>query len=318
MDRLPMGLDLQYLRYFVEVARFGALNAAARHLGVSQPTLTRQLQRLEQTLGVRLLVRSSAGVSLSAEGKKILAGAKRTLREADRMLASLETTQPVAPLQLGLPPSAAQLLLHELLHEARALGLDLALVEGTNLSLMQAVTSGRLDLAIVACPEYHTAYRVIPLWRESLYLVRAASSGSLPITMSVAEAASFPLVASGRKDTIRREIDRIFAAHALTAAIVLELEGVSTIKRVLAQHDLSALLPWLSIRTEHRQGELAASRIRDLWITRCIIYPAGADARPGMRQLLKQLRQLPAQLLPALRESGFQWELDQMPDQALR
>ncbi len=313
-----MGLDLQYLRYFVEVARLGAFNAAARHLGVSQPTLTRQLRRFEQTMGARLLVRSSSGVSLTPEGKKVLPGAKRTLREASRMLASLEASSTIVPLQLGLPPSAAQLLLNDVLDEAKLRGIDLAIVEGTNLTLMQGVTSGRLELAIVACPEYHTAYRVIPLWRESLYLVRAAALGALPATLSMAEAAAFPLVASSRKDTIRREIDRNFSSHALTPVIVLELEGVSTIKRILTQQALAALLPWLSIRAELKQGELAASRIRDLWITRCLIYPAGMEVRSDMKQLLKHLRHLPSQLLPELRESGFQWDLSQMPDQALR
>src|SRR5690606_15024850 len=148
-DGASMGIDLQYLRYFVEVARCGGVNAAARSLGVSQPTITRQLQRLEHEMGVQLLQRGANGATLTPVGQKVLAGARRTLREADRMLAC--AAQPAGPghVRLGLPPSASQLLLSELLRRLAPSGIELAVTEGTNAALMEGVCAGRLDLAIV-------------------------------------------------------------------------------------------------------------------------------------------------------------------------
>lgn len=61
-------LETRVLRYFLTVAREGSITKAANRLHVTQPTLSRQIQDLEERLGVKLLVRSSHSVSLTQEG----------------------------------------------------------------------------------------------------------------------------------------------------------------------------------------------------------------------------------------------------------
>src|SRR5690606_28346223 len=126
----------------------GSVNAAARYIGISQPTLSRQLQRLESSVGVQLFVRESNGVALTPAGQRMLPGAIRTLHELDRMLASVAESSPTATVRVGLPPSTMQFLLDVLLQRAADVGIQLSVIEGANTSLAEAVASGRIDIAV--------------------------------------------------------------------------------------------------------------------------------------------------------------------------
>jgi len=68
-----MDVDTRLLRYFAVVAAEGNLSRAADRLFVSQPTLTKQIKQLESQLGVRLFIRSKAGMTLTAAGMTLLA-----------------------------------------------------------------------------------------------------------------------------------------------------------------------------------------------------------------------------------------------------
>ena len=79
----PMKVDLDDLRGFVVVAELGSFHAAADSLHLSQPALTRRLQKLEATLGVQLVDRNSRQLRLSSVGRDFFFKAKRLLDELD-------------------------------------------------------------------------------------------------------------------------------------------------------------------------------------------------------------------------------------------
>lgn len=62
-------MQLQQLYYFREVAEQGSINKAAGTLMVTQPNLSRSIQKLEEELGLKLLVRSNKGIQLTEEGR---------------------------------------------------------------------------------------------------------------------------------------------------------------------------------------------------------------------------------------------------------
>src|SRR6266481_848906 len=78
LHRLPW-MTLEQLEAFLAVARRRTFTEAARQLGLSQPTLSRQLQSLEQELAVRLLVRTPRGVVLTEPGGRFLRRAREAL-----------------------------------------------------------------------------------------------------------------------------------------------------------------------------------------------------------------------------------------------
>jgi DNA-binding transcriptional LysR family regulator len=79
----PQGLELRHLRYFVAVADAGTFTHAAERLFIAQPTLSQQIQRLEQIVGTPLLDRRRDGVRLTAPGTVLLEAARDVLSAVD-------------------------------------------------------------------------------------------------------------------------------------------------------------------------------------------------------------------------------------------
>jgi DNA-binding transcriptional LysR family regulator len=81
--RVPQGLELRHLRYFVAVAEAGTFTRAAERLFIAQPTLSQQIGRLEQLVGTPLLHRGRDGVRLTAAGAVLLDAARDVLSLVD-------------------------------------------------------------------------------------------------------------------------------------------------------------------------------------------------------------------------------------------
>lgn len=73
------------LHYFVEVANTLNISRAAERLGISQPSLSLAVRRLEDALGVELLVRNKSGVNLTRAGQKFVLQARQLLHEWERL-----------------------------------------------------------------------------------------------------------------------------------------------------------------------------------------------------------------------------------------
>ena len=86
-DSPPVDVDLRLVRYFVTVADHRHFGRAATALRVAQPSLSRQIRRLEQQLGARLLDRTPQGSRLTEAGEVFLPAAKALLRSAARAAA---------------------------------------------------------------------------------------------------------------------------------------------------------------------------------------------------------------------------------------
>jgi LysR family hydrogen peroxide-inducible transcriptional activator len=145
--------DLQYLVALAETRHFG--RAAAR-CHVSQPTLSAQLRKLEDYLGVALIERRPRQVALTAAGAAVIQRARRMLQDADDIRALAHASQdPLAgQLKVGLIPTLGPYLLPRVMPRvAQALPkLALLLHEYQTAPLVQRVLDGELDLAILALP----------------------------------------------------------------------------------------------------------------------------------------------------------------------
>ncbi len=99
-DFAPVDLDLRLVRYFVVVADHRHFGRAATALRVAQPSLSRQIRRLEQQLGARLLDRTPQGTRLTEAGEVFLPAAKALLRSAAR--AAAQTRAAAQPRRIAI------------------------------------------------------------------------------------------------------------------------------------------------------------------------------------------------------------------------
>jgi LysR family transcriptional regulator, hydrogen peroxide-inducible genes activator len=167
-------MTLQELRYLVALADCGHFGRAAEACHVSQPTLSTQLKKLEDGLGVVVFERTSKALHVTPIGRRIVDRARRVLAEADAIVdLARETTAPLTgPLTLGVIPTLGPYLLPwlvPLLTRAYPV-LRLILNEGLTDDLIERLRSHRLDAAVLALPTDGEDLEIRPLFDEPFYL----------------------------------------------------------------------------------------------------------------------------------------------------
>ena len=149
-------LKLKDLRYLVAVADTRHFGRAAERCFVSQPTLSTQLKKLEEYLGVQLIERQPKRVALTAAGEEIVARARRILEASDEVVTLARTHRdPLAgALRIAMLPTIGPYLLPRVAREiTKALPrLDLRLYEYPTAAMLAKLRAGEIDLGILALP----------------------------------------------------------------------------------------------------------------------------------------------------------------------
>lgn len=167
-------MNLRDLRYLVAVAEHRHFGRAAEACFVSQPTLSTQLKKLEEFLGVVLVERNNRQVMLTPVGESIVAQAQRVLRETNQLVGIAEAHRDPygGDFRLGVIPTIAPYLLPKILNPLRKTFPDLRmqLTESQTAVLMQLLKGGELDAAILALPAEDDHIQEQLLYREPFYM----------------------------------------------------------------------------------------------------------------------------------------------------
>ena len=149
-------IKLKDLRYLVAVAHEKHFGRAAERCFVSQPTLSAQLKKLEQYLGVQLIERQPNNVSLTDAGAQIAARARRILEASDEVvtLARAHRDPLAGRLRLALLPTIGPYLLPRVSQALRRAlpRLELRLYEYQTAPMLEKLRSGELDVGVLALP----------------------------------------------------------------------------------------------------------------------------------------------------------------------
>ena len=146
-------MELHQVRYFLAVASTLNFTRAAEQCNVTQPALTKGVQKLEQELGGQLIYRERQLTQLTDLGKEVLPMLERTLTSAEAVRRRAQEFQrkEVAPLKIGLAPSiSASLVLDPIAEIAKFVpGLRVELREGTAEELVDLLLEGKINAAMV-------------------------------------------------------------------------------------------------------------------------------------------------------------------------
>ena len=183
--RLPIGegyyssMNLRDLRYLVALADERHFGKAAERCFVSQPTLSAQVRKLEEYLGVPLVERQPKRVALTPTGAKIVQRARMLLQEADAIVELAKTDRdPLAgPLKLGLIPTVGPYLLPHVAGRLRKElpRLKLMLYEYQTGPLLEKLRAGELDVGVVALPVALDGLDAADLYEEPFTVAVPAS-----------------------------------------------------------------------------------------------------------------------------------------------
>ena len=192
-------MELRHLRYFVAVAEELNFTRAAQRLNTAQPSLSQQIQDMEQEVGVPLFIRTKRSVKLTAAGTAFLDEARLTLAQARRAIASARQAARTSEstLVLGFGPAAEIKLFPSTLTSLRASfpKLRLEFHSMTTLEQRQALLNNEIDLAFLRPPIHEPSLEAIPVLREQLVAVMPADhplAGEGPLDF--AELSGYPFL----------------------------------------------------------------------------------------------------------------------------
>jgi LysR family transcriptional regulator, hydrogen peroxide-inducible genes activator len=166
-------MDTDQLRYFLCVAEKGNFTHAGEHLGVSQPTLSRSIQRLEEELGQPVFERKTRSVELTDAGLLLQARVQQILAIIEDVKAEISDDGKSGRVRVGAIPTIAPFFLPDLLRNfsKRFPLASLVVQEDTTDNLIKRCKQGEIDVAILALPIPAKYLEIDTLFEEELLLV---------------------------------------------------------------------------------------------------------------------------------------------------
>nr|WP_180203643.1 LysR substrate-binding domain-containing protein [Pseudomonas sp. SbOxS1]NYU03383.1 LysR family transcriptional regulator [Pseudomonas sp. SbOxS1] len=168
-------LDIDLLRAFIAVAETGSFTAAAEVVARSQSAVSQKILRLEEILGMRVFERTSRSLALTAEGERLLVGARKMLLHFDAFMRDIKAPVTLNTLRLGISENLVPTQLPRLLSRFRKLypDLELELTTGLSHDLLAEHEAGLLDV-VIAKRKMGAAQRGRVIWREPLMWMAAS------------------------------------------------------------------------------------------------------------------------------------------------
>lgn len=167
-------MEMHQLRYFVSVARIGNFSRAAEHCHVAQPSLSQQIQKLEEELGQRLFDRLGRQTRLTPAGELLLARALRVLDEVEAAKREAQETGSLVrgTITVGILPTIAPYLLPAALGEFLNgfPGVEVHIREEQTGQLVRQLANCEIDLAIATLPFDARRATIQELFEEDLLL----------------------------------------------------------------------------------------------------------------------------------------------------
>lgn len=260
-------MDLNTLRLFLTVAEQGNFTRAAVKLGVSQPSLSRHIQRLETDLNGPLFYRDGRGVALTDAGKRLYFVAEDVLRQVRDLREALsgQDRQPRGKVVLGLPPSLGATISASLFSRFRKNFPEarLHIVEGFSGTLLEWLEMGQTDATVLYDARRTETITTTPLMREYLYMVEQASGTDKTKTANVSELGKGGFVLSGSGNGLRRVVDAAVRRAGVSMTVEGEIDSVAALKQLVAKGPQRTILPLGAVKDDLRTGRLAARRFAD-------------------------------------------------------
>lgn len=265
-------MDARALRYFQAVVEFGSYSRASEYLRISQPAISRQVDRLEQELGKRLFVRNGLGATPTDAGRLLFERSQPILRQLEDAAAEIKSTAGASSgtIVMAIPPGVGHFLLPPLVQRYRESfpNTSLKVMSGFSGFIHEALVRGRADVACLHGPLPQKGFKVVPLLEEEVFLV--GKRGSIPSHRShvaTAELLRLPLILPSRSHTSRRILEERAFSSGATVNVVMEVDDTSLIRTLLRAGLGFSVLSQGALQNEEdrRALEFRAIRPRMSW-----------------------------------------------------
>lgn len=297
-------MNLRDLQYIVALAEHRHFGNAAEACFVSQPTLSTQIRKLEDELGVTLFERSARQVLCTEVGRDIVARAQEVLNEVEQIRATARRSldPESGSVRLGIFPTLAPYLLPHAVPRVRERfeRLELLLVEEKTDVLLEQLRNGKLDAAILALPVDSHQLRARHLFNEPFVLATPADhplAEQAPLDIADLDGHEVLLLDDGH--CLRDQALEVCGLTGATEKAGFRATSLETLRQMVAANVGITLLPILAVQPPIPQSRyvrlVAFERPPSRQIA--MLWRKSSAAGPFLEELADVFAALPAALL---------------------
>ena len=295
-----MAMDSKRLRGLLAIAEHGNFGRAATAMGLSQPSLSRQIALLETEVSVPLLYRNGRGASLTSEGQRLVDAARPLIWALDALPSAISDDEPHGQVVLGMPTFLSAHFAGPIFGELRTRypRLHVKLVDGFSGFVSQWLQEDRLDLAVIYAARRSPAVSAEPLADEEIFLFgsrdmarQAIDAATLPAEGSVPidAVSQLDIILPGREHGLRRALQR--AGARPDPARLLEVESLAAIRALVRQGAGWSILPRAGL-TAGGNADLVMWPLGDppLRVRLMLAFGANRPITPALRAVTRFLK----------------------------
>lgn len=300
-------MEFRQLKYFIEIVDSGSLTKASRQLYIAQSALSQQVSKLEDEIGKPLLHRTAKGVAPTESGQALYNHARLMLRHHDQAIsiARQESPQIQGMVSLGLAATTCSALGLPLVRWIRKKYPQVVLnvVEGMSGHLAQMMRLRQLDLAILFNPNALPDQQPTPLLQEELFVLAPVDSPLIApgrTHLTLAEAATLPMILPTGSHGLRRQIAAAFEQQNLIVNVIAEIDSLSLLMDCVYEGMGVTIKPMAAILSqEERARQWHALSIVDGRLLRGnYIYSLGNEVdSPSISAVAREIVEVTTQLI---------------------
>jgi DNA-binding transcriptional LysR family regulator len=292
------GMDISDARTFVVVAEAGSISRAARELHLTQPAVTRRVQRLEQAIGASLIDRRKRPFALTDLGQLAVERCRRMVALRDELKSLSQTgLAPARECRIGVAHALTELALQEPVDEMRVAfpTVALRLLTGWSRDLVERVRSGALDAAVVLLPEREslpTGVEGAALATEPLCVI--ATRAWKARAWSLKDTAEVGWILNPEGCAARAGLQKAISRAGYSLRVGVETYNYDLQMSLVARGRGLGLVPERLLRRSPRRRDLCTLNVRGLQFPMTIWLVTGelsAPLEPAMETLARVLRQ---------------------------
>ena len=254
-------MDTTLLRAFIETADAGSLSRAARHLSLSQPSLTVQIQRLEAHLGLPLFDRHGRGVTLTEAGKTLYPRARRILDEVRETEETIrrEWADGAGTLSMGAIPTIAPYVLPAAVQRLRVrhAAMRVMLREDYSAVLARLLLEGSLDVVIAALPYAFDHLETEVLGTDALVVaVPASHAAARAGRITLAQLRDAPSVTLDPAHCLGEQVAGFCSSRQVSPSVVCRSAQLATVLELVGAGVGVSIVPAMAA-TRHNTPQCA-------------------------------------------------------------
>lgn len=262
-------MNTKQIGYALALSETLNFSQVAEQLGISQPSLSKQILQLEKELGVKLFDRNHSPLTLTAAGEYFIRNAKELVYKEEQLRKALNkfSTGENGRLVIGVTPFRSLYLMPELTKKIRSKypGVQVSLQEVNSAQLRKDAAEGKYDLAIVNLPVDTSLLDVTPLAKDTLVLaVHKSMADKLPLindgqypAVDFGQVKDLPFVVLSSGQELRQLFDGLCTAADFQPNIAAEVMGVTSAWAMARAGVGAALLPLQFVHSQNFDDNLS-------------------------------------------------------------